>query len=51
MLRRRDHQRRLAIVVEGAQAVAPEAEKIVREILDSLILKQEAKRWAGSGRP
>jgi hypothetical protein len=41
----------LKLQFEAISRFDPEAKTIVREVTDSLILKQEAKRWAGSGRP
>jgi transcriptional regulator with XRE-family HTH domain len=40
----------LKLQFEAVSRFDPEARKVAKEVLDSLILKQEAKRWMGSGR-
>jgi len=38
----------LRLQFEAIARFSPEEKKTVREVLDSLILKHEAKRWGGS---
>jgi transcriptional regulator with XRE-family HTH domain len=39
----------LRLQFEAISRFDPKAKRFVKEVLDSLILKQEAKRWAASG--
>lgn len=39
----------LRLQFEAVSQFDPEARKVAKEVLDSLILKQQAKRWMGSG--
>jgi transcriptional regulator with XRE-family HTH domain len=39
----------LRLQFEAAARFGPEERKVLRSLLESLILRQEAKRWAGNG--
>jgi len=40
---------KLKLQFEAVSRLDPEEKKIIRSLLDSMILRHEAKRWSGTG--